>query len=323
MLASLLLDLVLLLLLAGAALVLLWSVMAQPLLRVKRSRPPAVDADALRAHVQKLSVDFYPRCFEHRGNLGAAAAYVETQFRRVGAAVSVQEYEAAGKTYRNIIARFGPEDGALLVIGAHYDSFDATPGADDNASGVAGLIELARLLAREPQRRAIELVAYTLEEPPFFRTGDMGSARHAHRLREQGRAVDLMVSLEMIGYFSNKPGSQAYPLPGLRHIYSDRGDFIALAGGLTGFRQMRRVKALMRGATPLRVLSLNAPAAVPGIDLSDHRCYWAVGYPAIMVTDTSFFRNPHYHLLGDTWNTLDYARMAQVVQAMYAVTQGL
>jgi Zn-dependent M28 family amino/carboxypeptidase len=321
--ASLLFGFALALLLAGAAVVLLWAVMAQPLLRVVRSQPPAVDVDALRGHVRKLSVDFYPRSFEHRANLAATAAYIEAQLRAAGAAVSVQEYEAAGDTYRNIVARFGPEDGALLVIGAHYDSFDATPGADDNASGVAGLIELARLLAREPQGRPIELVAYTLEEPPFFRSGDMGSARHAHGLREQGRAVELMFSLEMIGYFDDRPGSQAYPLPGLSHIYSDRGDFIALVGGLAGFGQMRRVKALMRGAASLRVLSINAPAAVPGIDLSDHRCYWAEGFAAIMVTDTSFFRNRQYHLMGDTWDKLDYARMAQVVQGMYAVARGL
>ncbi|HEY5993811.1 MAG TPA: M28 family peptidase [Gallionellaceae bacterium] len=311
------------LLLLAAGLVVLWAFMAQPLVRAQVSQPPKVDTEALKRHVQKLSVDFYPRSFEHRANLASAAAYIEAQFRRVGAVVTVQEFQAEGETYRNIIARFGPEQGALLVIGAHYDSFDATPGADDNASGVAGLIELARLLAQQPQHRCIELVAYTLEEPPFFSTADMGSARHAHALREQGRVVELMFSLEMIGYFSDAPGSQAYPIPGLGLFYPERGNFIALAGDFGNFGTMRRVKALMQGASPLPVLSINAPRSVPGIDYSDHRCYWAEGYPAIMVTDTSFYRNRCYHLLGDTWDTLDYGRMAQVVQGMYAVARGL
>lgn len=319
---SLLVDFALVLLLLGTGLVTLWAFMAQPLVQTKASHPPEVDADALKRHVQKLSVDCYPRSFEHRGNLAAAAAYIEAQFRRFGAAVHVQEFQAEGETYRNVIARVGPDQGALLVIGAHYDSFDATPGADDNASGVAGLIELARLLAQRPQHRSIELVAYTLEEPPFFCTTDMGSARHAHALREQGRVVELMLSLEMIGYFSDAPGTQAYPIPGLGLFYPERGNFIALAGDFGEFGMMRRVKALMQGASPLPVLSINAPKSVPGIDYSDHRCYWAEGYPALMVTDTSFFRNRFYHLLGDTWDKLDYVRMAQVVQGVYAVTQG-
>ena len=298
------------------------ALIAQPLVSATPSSPPAVDAEALKAHVKKLSVTLYPRSFEQPANLNLAAEYVEAQFRRTGAVVSVQQYEVEGRSYRNIIAHFGPESGPLLVIGAHYDSFDATPGADDNASGVAGLIELARLLAKAPQKRPIELVAYTLEEPPFFRTEDMGSARHARMLRQQGREVELMVSLEMIGYFSDAPGSQDYPVPVLDMLYPDRGNYVALVGNFSGFGKMRRLKSLMLGAGQMPVLSINAPPLLPGIDFSDHLNYWAEGYSAIMVTDTAFNRNRQYHRRGDTADRLDYARMAQVVQGVYAVTQG-
>lgn len=310
-----------LLLLVVAGLVVLWAFIAQPLVSAVASQSPAVEEAALRAHVKKLAEDLYPRSFEHPANLNLAAAYIEAQFRRSGAVVSLQQYEVEGHTYRNIIARFGPETGALLVIGAHYDSFDGTPGADDNASGVAGLIELARLLGKQPQQRPIELVAYTLEEPPFFRTQDMGSARHAHMLRQQGREVELMVSLEMIGYFSDAPGSQDYPLPALGTIYPDHGDFIAVVGDFRNFGKMRRSKALLLGAGRLPVLSINAPPLLPGIDFSDHLNYWAEGYPALMVTDTAFNRNRQYHKRGDTADRLDYARMAMVVQAVYSLTQ--
>jgi hypothetical protein len=260
-------------LLLFTALALVFVLMAQPLVFVTPSSPPAVDAAALKAHVQKLSVSFYPRDFGHRGNLYLAGAYIEAQLKQTGAEVSEQSYEVGGVQYRNIIAHFGPKEGHVLVVGAHYDSFEDTPGADDNASGVAGLIELARLLAKHPPRRPIELVAYTLEEPPFFRTEDMGSARHAKMLREQGKQVDLMLSLEMIGYFSDQPGSQEYPVPALGMAYPDRGNFIALVGNFADFGSMRRVKALMLGAGTMPVLSINAPPLLPGIDFSDHMNY--------------------------------------------------
>ncbi len=301
--------------------------MAQPFVAKVPSAPPVVEAAALREHVRVLSVAYYPRAFDHRRNLDLAADYVLTQLKGTGAQVSEQEFTVDGERYRNIVARFGPDSGPLLVIGAHYDAFGDSdfgypPGADDNASGVAGLIELARLLAQGPQRRPIELVAYTLEEPPHFRTEEMGSAHHASMLKQQGREVALMLSLEMIGYFSDSAGSQEYPLRGIGMLYPDRGNFIALAGRFGDFGEMRRAKALMLGATGLPVYSFNAPALIPGVDFSDHLSYWAEGYPAIMVTDTAFFRNKAYHGSGDTWDRLDYARMAQVVQGVYAVTQG-
>jgi Zn-dependent M28 family amino/carboxypeptidase len=296
-----------------------------------------VDVERLKSHVRMLSQTLYPRSFDQPRQLNAAAAYIKSELAASGARVDEQIFQVQEASYRNIIARIGDDEGPVLVIGAHYDSYaDAiagarfpkgydlqthTPGADDNASGVAGLLELARLLAQAPPKGAVELVAFTLEEPPHFRSEDMGSARHARRLRDSGRAVRLMMSLEMIGYFDSTPGSQSYPAPGLGLLYPDRGDFIAVVGRLGDWAAARRVKGAMLGASDLPVRSINAFAAMPGIDFSDHASYWNEGYSALMITDTAFFRNPHYHRAGDTAERLDYARMAKVVQGIFAVAQ--
>jgi Zn-dependent M28 family amino/carboxypeptidase len=314
------------------------GLVSQPFVKPVVSQVPDVDPARLKTHVQKLSSDIYPRSFDFSENLERAGQYIFEQLKESGAKVSIQEVVVQESKYKNIIARFGPDESPLLVIGAHYDTYGDTsagakhprghtkdthtPGADDNASGVAGLIELARLLGRENQSRAIELVAYTLEEPPHFRGDFMGSLWHAKSMQAKKQHVELMISLEMIGYFSDEPGSQSYPVPGMSSLYSDRGDFIALVGAMRDFELMRRLKSRMSGATSLSVHSVNAPAILPGIDFSDHLSYWSLGMPAVMVTDTSFFRNKNYHLAGDTYEKLDYRRMAQVVQGVYAVTQG-
>jgi Zn-dependent M28 family amino/carboxypeptidase len=295
------------------------ALVAQPVVTPVPSTPPAVDPARLEAHVKKLSVDFYPRSFDHVAKLARTAAYIEEQFKEAGAQVSIQDVVVDETRYKNVVARFGPERGRLLVIGAHYDSHGGTPGADDNASGIAGLLELAHLLGRSAPGRPVELVAYTLEEPPHFRSPHMGSVWHARALKAEGRDVELMLSLEMIGYFSDSPGSQAYPLAAMKLAYPDRGNFIALVGQFGDFGLSRSVKAAMSGATDLPVYSLNAPAFVQGVDFSDHRSYWAQGYPALMVTDTAFMRNRNYHRVGDTFDKLDYKRMAMVVQSVYAV----
>jgi hypothetical protein len=304
-----------------AGILMLAVLVGQPLVAPVPSTPPSVDPARLQAHVRKLSVDFYPRSFEHPAKLERTAAYVEAQFREAGAQVSIQDVVVHAEHYKNVVARFGPEHGRLLVIGAHYDSHGDTPGADDNASGIAGLLELAHLLGHSAPSRPVELVAYTLEEPPHFRTPHMGSVWHARALQAAGRDVELMLSLEMIGYFSDRPGSQAYPLAAMKLGYPDRGNFIALVGRFGDFALSRSVKAAMSGASELPVYSLNAPSLVQGVDFYDHRSYWAQGYPALMVTDTAFMRNQNYHGAGDTFDKLDYKRMAMVVQAVYAVAK--
>ena len=307
-------------LLAGPALLLIWLI--QPLVApLPAIVVPPVDVAALKRHVEALSQTFHPRSFEHHAKLAAAGDYVRQQLARSGGNVTVQSYRVDGRDYSNYSVRFGPAAGPRLVIGAHYDSFEDTPGADDNASGVAGLIELARLLGVNPPAQPVELLAYTLEEPPFFRTEHMGSARHVALLKQSGSPVRLMVALEMIGYFSDAPGSQGYPVPGLGWIYPSAGNFIAVVGAFDDPLSTRYVKAALRSGSSLPVHSINAPAMLQGVDFSDHLNYWAAGYPAVMVTNTSFMRNHNYHTANDTAPTLDFRRMAEVVRGMYALAQ--
>jgi hypothetical protein len=277
-----------------------------------------VEPTRLEAHVRMLSEQCVPRDYTHTDNLDRVAAYIREQFLAAGGRVSEQPFTVRGKTYRNVIARFGPEQGERIVVGAHYDSCEPLPAADDNASGIAGLIELAFLLQKQAPALGVELVAYTLEEPPFFRTEHMGSAVHAKALKAQGVKVRAMLALEMIGYFSDEKGSQEYPLGLLSLFYPSKGNYIAVIGRFTDMGLVRRVKKAMRGATPLPVVSMNAPRSVPGIDFSDHRNYWDAGYRAAMITDSAFYRNHNYHKPTDTANTLDYTRMAQVVVGVHS-----
>lgn len=323
--------------LAVSSFAILVCLVVQPFAAPVISHPPEVNLARLEAHVKYLSVDLFPRSFEQHKNLERAAQYIHSEFTATKADVTVQEITVQETKYKNIIGRFGPASGTLLVIGAHYDThgdaiagakhplgYDAnthTPGADDNASGVAGLMELARLLQKNPPRRAVELVAYTLEEPPYFDTVHMGSVWHAGLLAKGNHQVQLMLSLEMIGFFSDDAMSQSFIVPGMSLYYPDRGNFIALIGKFGDFDVTRRVKSLMAGATDLPVYSLNGPGFVAGVDYSDHRSYWSEGYPALMVTDTAFYRNTNYHLAGDTYEKLDYQRMAKVVQSVYEIAQ--
>jgi Zn-dependent M28 family amino/carboxypeptidase len=295
------------------------SCVIQPMVSPASSRDAAVDPAALEHHVRMLAVTLHPRSVDNLVNLDRAADYVLEQLRATGAETAEQPVEADGRRFRNLIARFGPREGPVIVIGAHYDSCGDTPGADDNASGVAGLLELARLLAANPPEHSVELVAYTLEEPPYFRTDSMGSVWHARSLSEAGRKVRVMLSLEMIGFYRDTPKSQNYPLAPLKLVYPDEGNFIAIVAPFGDFGATRRVKALFRGASDLPAVSINAPRAVQGVDFSDHASYWRYKMPAMMITDTAFLRNPNYHERSDTPDTLDYARMAKVVRAVHAV----
>ena len=306
--------------LLAASLTLIWAV-TQPV-RVDTSPNPddehRVSPARLEAHVRALSEGFSPRDFTHPENLDRAAAYIREQFAQATRDVSEETFQVYASTYRNVIASFGPDTEERIVVGAHYDAAGPFPAADDNASGIAGLLELARLLGATSLPMRVDLVAYPLEEPPFFRTPHMGSSVHARSLRRQGVKVRAMLSLEMIGYFVDTPGSQRFPLGILRAFYPSEGNFIAVVGKLGQGSVVRRVKRAMRGASPLPVYSINAPRWIPGVDFSDHASYWDEGYPAVMITDTAFYRNPYYHTARDTPETLDYSRMAMVVQGIHA-----
>jgi len=300
-------------------LVALWFWLTQPLfLNVTPNIQRTVDPSRLEAHVRKLSLELGPRDVGHIENLDRVAAYIKSEFEQTAATVSEQPYRVEGQSYRNVIAQFGPDSDQRIVIGAHYDTAGPLPGADDNASGIAGLIELARLLSKQSLKTRVELVAFTLEEPPYFRTTGMGSSVHAQSLRNQNVKVKVMVSLEMIGYFSDAARSQQFPAAILEAFYPSQGNFIAVVGRLHEGLLVRSIKAEMRAAAPLPVYSISAPSFIPGIDFSDQLNYWHAGYDAVMITDTAFYRNRNYHTVNDTPEKLDYKRMAMVVEGTFA-----
>jgi hypothetical protein len=301
----------------------LW--ITQPLFSVPRPAPPRRRADPARLErdVRRLVQEFSPRDFTHPENLQRAARWIANELGSSGGRVEEQPFGAGGESYRNVLASFGPEGPERIVIGAHFDTDGPLPGADDNASGVAALLELARLLRGENPPTRVELAAYALEEMPFFGSRQMGSAVHARALASAGARVRAMFSLEMVGFFSEERGSQGFPFSVLRLLYPDRGNFIAVVGRTRDGLLVRRVKRSMRSGSDLPVHSIAAPRAVPGLDLSDHASYWDAGYPAVMITDTAFYRNDRYHTERDTPDSLDYGRMAKVVDGLLEAVRDL
>lgn len=293
--------------------------LAQPLLLNSAKSAPAmtVDGERLKLHVSKISDEFYPRNHLNLQNLDLTAGYIRSEFEKTGGRVSEQKFVVNGAEYKNILLELGNDEAnGRIVIGAHYDAAFDTHGADDNASGVAGLIELAHLVSKQKLSKKVEFVAYSLEEPPFFATEQMGSFVHARSLRENDVRVKLMICLEMIGYYTDEPGSQNFPLFLGRLLYPSTGNFVAVVGNFANVNSVRRVKGKMYEVDGLETYSLNAPSFFGGVGLSDHRNYWENGYDAIMVTDTAFFRNKAYHTVNDKADRLDYNRMAKVVDGV-------
>jgi hypothetical protein len=298
--------------------------LVQPLFGVSRN-PSLVRAEParLRTHVESLVRRCGPRDSAHPENLDRAAEYIRDEWLASDLEVSFQAFDAGARSYRNVIASSGPRGGETIVVGAHYDAASPGVGADDNASGVAGILELARLLSLERASDRVELVAYALEEPPFFRTRSMGSYAHARALRENGVSVRAMICLEMIGFYADAPASQRYPFAPLRFLYPSTGDFVAVVGCLGQSGIVRTLKRAMLEKSNLPVYSINAPRWVPGIDFSDHLNYWDAGFDAVLITDTAFYRNPNYHRATDTADTLDYLRMASAVEGVHAAVRRL
>ncbi len=272
----------------------------------------------LRATVQALTHTPKPRNWRNVEVLDAVAQELSLALTRCGFSCEDQPFLARGKTYRNVVCRGGgaPEKG-VWVVGAHYDVAEDLPGADDNASGVAGLLELARRMGPHVGRLpfSLELVAFTLEEPPFFRTPQMGSAVHARSLKQRGLPVRGMISLEMIGFF-NSGNIQKVPVDALRLLLPKHANFIAAVADVPSARLAERFAAGMNRAGNLQALHLAVPASIEGVDFSDHLNYWNEGFPAFMITDTAFFRNPNYHKAGDTADTLDYDKLSAVVDGL-------
>jgi hypothetical protein len=310
---------------AGVLLLVGALVMKNPVKAMPSASGVSADPSRLRSDVEALTGLPGYRCFERPDDLDRAAEWVKSRLEANGLPVEEQFFDVGDRSFRNLFTRYGPAGAPILVVGAHYDVCGEQPGADDNASAVAGALELARLLDRHRPDLAyrIELALWPLEEPPNYRTPAMGSAVHARSLANGKAQVAGMICLEMLGYFTDEPGSQSFPVPGMGLLYPSRGNFIAVVGNGSSWRFTRAVKARMAGATELPVRSINAPALLPGVDFSDHYNFWKQGWEAVMITDTAFYRNPNYHQVTDTPETLDYGRMAQVVTGVYAAMTSL
>jgi Zn-dependent M28 family amino/carboxypeptidase len=274
-------------------------------------------------HVKFLTTINPPRNYRNRKSLDHAANYIETHMSIAGTKCKRQSWDADRQTYHNVIASYNELKTKTLVIGAHYDVCGDQPGADDNASAVAGLLELAHMIfTQKPELNfRIDFVAYCLEEPPYFASQQMGSYVHAKSLHDEKRDVIGMICLEMIGYFSDKPNSQKYPSAELAKIYPSTANFIVVVGVEKYKTFNEKIHTLMSAGSRIDVQVISFPAHNDLAGLSDHRNYWNFSYPALMINDTSFVRNPHYHQKSDTIETLDFPKMTEVVNSLYrAVT---
>lgn len=281
--------------------------------------------ERLRQHVVQLSGAVGERNVAHYGSLVESAAYVKAELRKAGFSVSEQPFAVDGKVVANlegeVKGRTEPQE--IVVIGAHYDSAPGTPGANDNASGVAALLELARLCINLRPARTVRFVAFVNEEAPYFQGEEMGSVVYARRAKERREKIVGMVSLETIGYYSDQPGSQRYPAP-LSHFYPDTGNFIGFVANWSSQSLLRQaIGAFRRGGAKFPSEGVAAPAGIPGIGWSDQWSFWQEGYPALMVTDTAPFRYPHYHAPSDTPDRIDYDRMTRVVLGLVKVVEEL
>jgi len=270
----------------------------------------------------RSTVDYLTRLEPNRNYLNTEAlnsvvSYLEKRFSAFGVGSEIQKFKVDGREYSNLIATLNAVRPTRIIVGAHYDVCGDQPGADDNASGVAVLLEVARLMnsyaAKSDYR--FDFVAYALEEPPFFATENMGSYIHAKSMFDQHINVRAMISLEMLGYFTDKENSQKYPFP-LKYFYPKKGNFIAVVGNCKSKRLTKNVKRSLSKIS-LPISSLSAPSSlITGVGYSDHRNDWKYGYKAAMVTDTSFYRNPNYHKATDTIETLCLKKMKEVVKGI-------
>ncbi len=273
--------------------------------------------ERLRRHVVELAGTIGERNVWQPEALHAAADYIRSAFASAGCEVEPQSYETYRVRCENLEVTLPgtARAGEIIVAGAHYDTVPGSPGADDNASGVAALIEIARALRPLALRRTVKLVAFVNEEPPFFYSRQMGSWVYASAARRRGDDIRLMLSLEMLGCYSSAPGSQRYP-PLLRWFYPDRGDFIAFVSNLQSRRALDAVVRAFRSCSDFPAERLASPAFVPGVAWSDQVSFWRAGYSAVMVTDTAFYRNVHYHAASDTPEKIAYAQTARVVDGL-------
>lgn len=305
-------------------------VVAMPGSSLRGAPPPLTAAESTMAgqierDVRRFTAGPGERNHRFPALLEGAASYIDSSFAADGYRIVSMPYRTAdGRTFRNleITVPGTTTPGEIVVIGAHYDAVEGAPGADDNASGTAAMLALARAVAGRRFARTVRFVAFTNEEPPFFAGPDMGSHVYADAAAARGDNVVAMLSLETVGYFTDEPKSQRYPPP-FNLIYPDRGNFIGFVGNLDSRALVRRAIGVFRRAGTIPSEGVAAPALIPGISWSDHEAFWRHGWHAIMISDTAPFRNPHYHQRTDTADRLDYGRIAHVVTGLKAVLEDL
>lgn len=275
-------------------------------------------AERVKNHVYMLSQKIGNRNIFDYGNLEKTASYITAQFKDNGYDVQFQEYLLEKRKVKNIIAtkRGAKMPGETIIIGAHYDSC-FNPGADDNASGVAGLLELARFISDKKVERTIKFIAFVNEEPPYFQTENMGSWVYAREAKIKKEAIKAVVILESIGYYTNKINSQRYPIF-IGIFYPNKGNFITIVGNLNSRHLVKKITASFKKYSKFPISSL-ALGFVPGCDFSDHWSFWKEGFPAVMVTDTAFLRNFNYHKNSDTWEKLNYENIACIIEGFFSV----
>jgi Zn-dependent M28 family amino/carboxypeptidase len=272
----------------------------------------------LQTHIESLARNIRGRVAG--SGLDRAASYISDELRSSGYTPKRQTFEASGHTYANIEAEIkgsaSPE--RIIIVGAHYDTAGNLPGANDNASGVAATLELARQFANKNPRRTIRWVFFANEEPPFFQTPAMGGYVYAKRCHDRNEPIEAMLSLETIGYYTDAPGSQQYPV-GFHPGYPDTGNFLGFVADLKSTFLLRSALKAFRHATALAAEGVLAPSSIPGIGWSDHWSFWKFGYKALMLTDTAPFRYQYYHSAQDTPDKLDYVRSVMLSRAFQGV----
>jgi Zn-dependent M28 family amino/carboxypeptidase len=278
----------------------------------------------LRHHIEVLADTIGERNVWRYAALQRAADYISDTFAASGYDPRWQTYEVSRLPISNIEAVLpgSTKPDEIIVVGAHYDTVNDCPGANDNATGVAATLELARRFAPAPRARTIKFVAFVNEEPPFFKTAQMGSLVYATAAKDRGERIVGMLSLETMGCYSEVKGSQQYPAPvGL--LYPDVGNFIGFVANLRSARLLSKARRAFRTRTAFPLQCAALPDAIPGVGWSDHWSFWQAGYPALMVTDTAPFRYPWYHTAQDTADKVDYDKLAQVVDGLEAVIAAL
>lgn len=276
------------------------------------------DTTSIKEHLRAITKTAKFRTYRNVDQLNWTADYIKNVFSQYSDSVFIQAYFVNEQIYKNVMCSFGTENKNRIIVGAHYDVCDNQEGADDNASGVVGLLELSRLLKGQKLNKRIDLVAYSLEEPPYFRTEYMGSYIHAKSLADKKEEIYGMLSLEMIGYFKDEKQSQSYPIGLLSIFYGNRGDYITLVKKFNSGQFARKFSKNYKSTKAIRTKKFKGPKSLPGIDFSDHLNYWKFGYSALMITDTSFYRNKNYHETTDTMETLDIYRMAKVIDGVFS-----